>query len=177
MELTPDEFDTTVMKEFGELGEENDELEPGLHENNELEPEFDETDTRVPEPTPFGFVNPALVGPAQTNNAQTTAMSFRMTIELDLERAILAKANAEKAQRRANKALAKAQAISVTMGGVDKSLEKAKIGKNDFNRKHALTLLADKEQQSMLDAEDALTDAKALYEIHNNRAIDAGLLR
>ena len=105
------------------------------------------------------------------------ALSFREQIGLDLEQAISAKADAEKAHRRANNALAKAQARSVTMGEVDKSLETAKIGKNDFNRKHALTLLADKEQQLMLDAEDALTDANAEYEICNNRAIDNGLLR
>jgi len=122
-------------------------------ENDESEPEFDEIDTHV------------------------TAMSFRMTIELDLERAILAKASAEKVHRRANVALAKAQAIEVMLGAVDRSIEEANVGKNDFNRRHALILLASEEQQLMLDAEDVLTDANAQYKICNNRAIDAGLQR
>jgi len=159
MELTPDEFDTAVMEEFAEPGGENDGVEPELGEpggENEVEPEFDDMDTHEP---------------------QNAAMLFRVTIELDLERAILAKASAEKVQRRANAALAKAQAIEVMLGTVDKSMEKAKVGKNDFNRKHALTLLAAEEQQSMLDAEDVLTDAVAQYRICNNRATDAGLLR
>jgi len=117
----------------------------------------------------YGYINP--------RTEDQSPLAFSIKICTDLEQAILTKTKAKKTYRRAENALAKAQAIAVTMGEVEKSIEKAELGKNEFNRKHALTLLADKEQQILLDAEDDLDDAVDQLTICNNRAIQVGLLR
>jgi len=113
----------------------------------------------------------------EPNAIDTNALGYVVEIGRDLERAILRQVESEKRHRRASNKLAKAQASAVVMGKVESSLVDAELGKNDFNRRHALTLLADKEQQEMLDAEDNLADANALLKICNIRAIQTGLLR
>jgi len=113
----------------------------------------------------------------EPNVVDTDPLGYVIEIGRDLERAILRQVESEKRHRRASNMLTKAQASAVVMGKVESSLADAELGKNDFNRRHALTLLADKEQQKMLDAEDNLAEANALLKICNNRAVQVGLLR
>lgn len=152
----------------------DDELNSAV--NAELTREIDDQECGTLYMATDGNVSYEVRGQDHSTSDQSP-LTFLTEIGNDLEQAVLAKTKAKKVYRRAYNALAKAQAIAVTMGEVENSLAGAGLGKNDFNRKHALTLLADKEQQTFMDAEDDLDDATDQLMICNNRAIQFGLLR